>query len=284
MRKSLQDLIPQNTLGEDEDLTALKDDYRELYGFANLDNLQVREIAAAEEKITECEDCTGSCLKEIGNKYMFPVIRNIGGELNIAYTVCKWGKRRRLCNKFKYSQVPLRFADKTFDDYAVDDDNEHAVKGAKWFIQGESQKGLFLYGETGTGKTFLAALVAKAFLAADKSVVFGDVPSLLAEIKATFDKNGGSTEVLFDKYSNCDLLILDDLGAGQLTDWSVGVIYRIVNSRYNDNKPLLVTCNYDLDRLEEVLRSKDGFAGKRVVSRLREMTYKVYLGENDRRK
>ena len=251
------------------------------YGLSQLDNSQVGEVEQAEKEIAECEACNGSCRKVGGDRYLVPVIRNVGGELNVTHTFCKWGESSRIRDKFRYSQVPLKFADKTFDDYEVNTVNEKAVAGAKWFIREGTSKGLYLYGETGTGKTFLASLVAAAYLKDGKSVVFGDVPSLLDELKATFDKGG--TEVVFNKYCDCDLLILDDLGAGQLTDWSVGVIYRIVNSRYNAGKPVIVTCNYEPDGLEEILSGEDAFAGKRVVSRLREMTYKVYLGENDRR-
>ena len=114
-----------------------------------------------------------------------------------------------------------------------------------------------------------------------KSVIFGDVPALLADLKATFDSGG--TEQLLDCYCNCDLLILDDLGAGQMTDWSVGTIYQIVNSRYSAEKSIVVTSNYDLSGLEEILSRKGDVAGKRIVSRLREITFQCFLGTKDRR-
>ena len=91
-------------------------------------------------------------------------------------------------------------------------------------------------------------------------------------------------------YSDCDLLILDDLGAGKITDWSVGVLYQIINARYNSEKPIIATSNYDFKGLAEALsvrdqsgRIVDALTGKRIVSRLREITFSVSLGENDRR-
>jgi len=150
--------------------------------------------------------------------------------------------------------------------------------------------GIYLYGGFGSGKTLLASIVAQEFIRAGKQVIFGDVPSLLSRIKATFDKGGGTQEVV-DSYNNCDLLILDDLGAGQSTEWSVSVLYQIINARYASGRRLIVTSNFDLNGLEQRLVVKDK-AGKvvdaltagRIVSRLSEKCVQAFLGAKDRRR
>ena len=264
-----------------EEKEKLRSKYQQEYGFSSLGNWQVVRILESEEELAECKNCSGEPCKKGSNQYLSPKIQNVSGELWIPYAPCKWGEVRSLRGKFKHSQIPPKYFGKTFDDYKITIENNAAVTGARWLAKNKSWQGLYLYGDTGTGKTFLSALIAKEYISALKSVVFGDVPTLLAELRATFDKGG--TEQLLDRYCNCDLLVLDDLGAGQMTDWSVGVIYQIVNSRYNAEKTTIATSNYDLRNLCEVLSPKDSVVGKRITSRLREMTFQCFLGTNDRR-
>lgn len=214
-------------------------------------------------QIIDCQNCNGDCPKP--DKYYHD-----GG-------LCKYGialLKRRACLKAK---IPDRYIGKTFGDYQVTSDNAEAVKIAKWYTATKPAKSLYLYGNCGTGKTFLASIIAQEF-----DSLFIDTPSLMDELKATFD-NGG-TENLLKRYTTCKLLILDDIGAGQITPWNVGILYRLINARYNADKPLIATSNYDLDGLQSALSKIDTFTAKRITSRLSEMTIQAFLGTNDRRK
>lgn len=239
----------------------------------------------AEEERNLCKDCTGvPCLKPY-RKYKIPTVLGEGDEIRIAYSWCKYKPRK---TPYRRALIPNKYVGKTFDDYQVMPENKVAVEGARWFVTKQPTRGLYLFGEVGTGKTFLAALIAQEYVGKGKSVIFGDVPSLLADLKATFGKGG--TEDLLDRYCKCDLLILDDIGAGKVTDWNVGILYQIVNARYNADKLTVATSNCDLKGLEDVLTVRDSYGriidaltGKRIVSRLKGMTYPLLLEGNDRR-
>lgn len=258
----------------------------EKYGLdMETDGTLIRLIDAAENELAECEECTGEpCRKRI-QQYWLPVIKPDGnGSWYIPRALCKFGEMRRLKRGCELCKIPAAYAGKTFADYSETADNRRALKIAKWFIAEKPNKGVYLYGGCGTGKTFLASLIAKDFLLDFGEVVFGDVPSLLEEIKRTFNdatKDGGA---ILDRYCNCDLLVLDDLGAGQVTEWNVGVLYQIINNRYNANKPLIITSNFDLDGLEEKFGKADALSAKRIISRLSEMCYQGFLGTLDRRR
>lgn len=273
--KNLQPYLGKN----DEHYEQVKPVLLEKYGFDDLDKWQVNELERAEKELAACDGCTGQCQKS-DNQHLVPVIRNING-LNIAYAYCKYGEQRRITSLCRKASIPAKYADKTFANYDITADNKRAVDGAKWFTQLKPSRGLYLHGEAGTGKTFLASITAREYVKLGYNVIFGDVPALMNRLKATFDTGG--TEELLDRYSKCDLLVLDDLGVGQITDWRVGIIYQIINTRYNAQRPIIATSNYDLCDLETVLSKSDEFTGRRITSRLREMTYQLYLGDNDRR-
>lgn len=261
----------------------LQPHYQKKYGFEELERYDVHQIQQAEEEAAICEGCKGEpCTKRAGSDYMYPIVRNVDGELSIAYARCKWGELNALRAGCKRARIPTKYAERTFADYEVTADNRDAVQKARWYISEKPQKGLYLFGGAGTGKTFLASLIAREFILNFNRVVFGDFPSLLGDLKATFDTGG--TEDLLNRYIDCDLLVLDDIGAEQITDWSAGILYRLVNERYNADKPIIATSNYDLKRLERRLKTNnDDFTSTRIISRLSEMCYQAFLGTKDRR-
>lgn len=243
---------------------------------------QINALFRYEKEIAVCRGCQGKCRKE-KKDYMQPTIRKEQGELWIATAECHYSRQNRLQREFKLAQIPPLYADKTFDDYRQDAVNEKAVRIARWYATEQPPKSLYLYGGCGAGKTYLAALTAKEFVVEGKQVIFGDVPTLLDEIKRTFDGNGNSQEII-DRYCSCDLLVLDDFGAGLINEWRVGVLYRIINSRYVERKSLIVTSNFDFKGLQKRMADKDEFSTERIISRLEEICIKGFLGTEDRRK
>ena len=116
---------------------------------------------------------------------------------------------------------------------------------------------VILHGGYGCGKTHLAAAIANHCLSQGKDVLFVNTPDLLDHLRSTFAP--GSTidyDDLFEQTRNIFLLILDDLGAENPTQWAQEKLYQIINHRYNSALPTVITCNVNLESIEPRIRSR----------------------------
>jgi DNA replication protein DnaC len=141
----------------------------------------------------------------------------------------------------------------------------------------DAGRGLWLMGDVGTGKTTLAMLISKAALEAGRSVAIYSLPRLLAELRKTFDEDSDRSFLeLLDRLAAVDLLHVDDLGAERTSPWVIEQLYSIVNSRYEEQRSMVVTTNLQREELVEQI-------GERTVSRLTEMCDELPLFGHDRR-
>ena len=264
--------------------------------YGEFNEYDVEKFLRAERDIAICEKCTGlPCARNLAlTPYIFTAEDEDGKRsAEIRYRLCKYqeaeNKMKRLEKAFKLAKIPQQYRNKTFSDYKVSADNVQAVKAAKEFVA-KGTGGLFFFGDPGTGKTFLASIVTQEFLKSNKSVIFGDVPTLLEILRSSFeDKNTKITD-LMDDLSTVDLLVLDDLGTENPTEWAVERIYSIINQRYNAEKPVIVTSNFKLKEIVERLNhpknsgsSYPSVTGDRIISRLAQMCKRVKLEGADRR-
>lgn len=144
-----------------------------------------------------------------------------------------------------------------------------AQKFVREILDNSTPDGLVLIGPVGSGKTLLACCIANSLLENGKEVLFVVVPDLLDQIRATYDNANGYTEQhLMESARSVGILILDDLGAHNYTDWTRNKLYSIINYRLNNLLPTVITTNLDLAELEE-------HVGERTTSRIIQMC-KVY--------
>ena len=96
-------------------------------------------------------------------------------------------------------------------------------------------------GFRGLGKTFLSACIARAVADNGFSVVYDTAGKLFSDFEAV--KFGGNQQDLTRKYLQCDLLIIDDLGTEMTTQFTQSVLYRVLNDRLLENRPVIVSTN-----------------------------------------
>lgn len=138
----------------------------------------------------------------------------------------------------------------------------------KRFLKDPKTDGLLFTGKVGSGKTYLACSIANALIKQGRLVLFVEVSDLLDRIRSTYDPGRSPDDLsefqLLDTARQVPLLILDDLGAHNYTEWTKNKIYSIINYRLNQRLPVIVTTNIKLDEIKEYL-------GERTTSRLLEM-------------
>jgi DNA replication protein DnaC len=196
---------------------------------------------------------------------------------------CRAIKASRAASLRLGTGIPKRFRGVGFDRKPIADMDPTLTRQIRGFVRDidanlAKGRGLWMFGDVGTGKTSLAMLVSKAALEAGRSVAIYSMPRLLADIKETYeDRSESSYMQLFDRMVGVDLLHIDDLGAEKRTEWVLEQVYSIINERWQEQRSVVVTTNLiDVDELRDQI-------GARTVSRLHEMCELIPIMGRDRR-
>ncbi len=167
-------------------------------------------------------------------------------------------KLRKLSNLHSVS-------DKRFDNFRTDlsqwtpsqqDSLRYALEAAARYAE-QPEGWLLLDGTYGCGKTHLAAAIGNVRLERGEAVLFITSPDLLDHLRSTY---GPSSEVaydeMFDRVRNAPLLVLDDLGTENPSQWAQEKLFQLLNYRYSMRLPTVITTNADLDTLDPRVRSR----------------------------
>lgn len=115
---------------------------------------------------------------------------------------------------------------------------------------------LLLQGGYGCGKTHLAAAIANFAVSIGVPTLFITVPDLLDSLRMTYNSQETTFEERFDQIRNAQLLILDDFGTQNATQWAQEKLFQIINYRYINELSTVITTNLPLDEIEERIQSR----------------------------
>ncbi len=125
-------------------------------------------------------------------------------------------------------------------------------------------EGLLITGGVGSGKTFLSGCIANYLLHNNCPVKFVVVPDLLDDMRSSYASRETSEQDIVEQIKKSRVLILDDLGVHNYTEWVKNKLYSLINYRLNYQLPTVVTSNSELKELENYLES-------RITSRLAQL-------------
>ena len=135
------------------------------------------------------------------------------------------------------------------------EDLHHAFESCEEFAR--LQDGwLLLEGGYGCGKTHLAAAIANDAVSRGIPTLFITVPDLLDTLRFAYADPETTFEQRFEEVRNAGLLILDDFGTHNATGWAQEKLFQIINYRYINKLPTVITTNLMLDEIEGRIRSR----------------------------
>ena len=175
---------------------------------------------------------------------------------------------------WRQKRLPERYKNKTFDNFNDSNEEYKYVDFLKQCITDYPEKPIeiILFGCTGAGKTHLAIasyleLTKQGKLSAN-NFQFITAPEFLFKIRESYNPNPKEYESqIMDRYSECDFLILDDLGSEKTSEFAVQALYLLIDRRIRNIKPMIITTNLTLERIEEKLdaRIASRLSGMKVV-------------------
>lgn len=157
------------------------------------------------------------------------------------------------------------------------------------WVKKPNEKGLYLYGSPGTGKTYLLSALANVLAQSNKTIAFVHVPTLISKAKMYFDSLS-AMEQLIDSIKHADVAIFDDIGAESVTSWSRDeLLFPILNYRLDFKKATWFSSNETLETLKQHYATDQ--KGKvtttkaiRMIERIQALSEPYLLVDDNRRK
>lgn len=250
----------------------------------------------AKTEVMNCSNCKGLkfCKNEIKGYKKTPKVED--NYLSFSYEACKYQNKYLESNNYKKNlnlfDMPTALKDAKIKDIYTDDKSRiEVIKYIDNFYNGKESKGLYLHGNFGAGKTYLIAALFNelAKKGVESSIIY--FPEFLRTLKASFQKyeeSEGSFSDKYEKIKKIPLLLIDDIGAENVTAWGRDeILGTILQYRMNENLPTFFTSNLTINELENHLsmtsKSEDKVKARRIIERIKYLTKDIsIIGKNRR--
>ncbi len=235
------------------------------------------DIAPIREKNLKLQNMRRAELVKLGYpedytepKYTCPLCSDTG---SVDMKLCTCFKKMLITENIKSSGIGNLIERQSFENFDLEryrgepELYEHMrvnVTKAKKFAEsfGRPYGNLLLMGKTGVGKTHISTAVAKTVIEQGYNVLYDSSQNIVSDFEADRFKSGyGPFEPKADKYLECDLLIIDDLGTEFVNQFTISCLYNLINTRQNRALPTVVSTNLSI---EELMAKYEG----RISSRL----------------
>lgn len=254
------------------------------------DTILMKYTSKIEKSVCElknCEHCKGlsNCSNEIEGHVYYP--NNYNNNLEFSYRPCKYFKKNKIENNTKFFETPEVLKRASLSELIQENERKSILKYIKEFLSGKTTKGLYLNGSFGSGKSYILSALLNELSLKGYSTINVYYPNLLKKLKNSF--NDFSFEDVLDEINNCDVLLLDDIGAESNTLWSRDeVLGNILQYRMDNNKTTFFTSNYTIEELENhfsnIGNNVDKVSARRIIERIKFLTVEESLISENKRK
>ena len=198
----------------------------------------------------------------------------------------KQRKYRNIINKiYKDTYIKKRLQKCNFENFNITDDNKKVLETIKKYtelsIKDEMKNGIIIYGNIGYENTHLAASIANRMIENNKIVLMERTSAITDKIKDSFNKNFTTDAEIIELYSNIDMLIIDDFGSETISKWALEKLYKIINNRYENELPIVITTRYNKEELMNQMADENGELAEVFIQILYKMCYGVSLIKDD---
>ena len=241
-------------------------------------------------EVNNCKNCKNimECKNEVCGYVYYPEVN--GDDLEFSYIPCKYKKEIDKENKYLdniyYFDIPKNIKNARMKDIITKDKNRYPViKWIKEFMleyeNNKNIKGLYLNGNFGCGKTYLLSAMFGELARSGNKVAMIYYPEFLRNLKESFN-DSLEYRNKFEYVKKVPLLLLDDIGAETVTDWSRDeVLGTILQYRMDENLPTFFTSNLSIEELEEHLsvtsKQVDIVKARRIIERIKQLTDSITL-------
>ena len=241
-----------------------------------------------------CKNCKGieNCKNEVIGCFYEPII--IDGNLNFSHKTCKY--KNKILHDIEYIKDGYFFEvskevrnAKMKDIYTDDKKRKELIKWVINFIkdykEGKSCKGLYLSGNFGSGKSYIVSAMINELIKDGYKGALIYYPEFLRNLKSSFGKD---FEEKFEFAKKTDLLLLDDIGAENISSWSRDeILGPIIQYRMDEKLPTFFTSNLSIEELEVHLSESkdkiDKIKAKRIIERIKFITDDLTLISENKR-
>ncbi|EHI98738.1 hypothetical protein CDLVIII_2063 [Clostridium sp. DL-VIII] len=168
---------------------------------------------------------------------------------------CECRKIEKLKSEWKYSGINVEQSKYTFSNFEVWNEASSRIKDTAAAyctdfddIRDKRRNSLLLCGQVGCGKSHMSVAVALNFLKQKIKVVYMPYRDVITEIKQNMIDQEYYKKAI-SKYQLCEVLLIDDLFKGKINDSDINVMFEIINYRYLNFLPIIVSSEFSIDRL-----------------------------------
>ena len=203
-------------------------------------------------------------------------------------TPCECRAVKEAKDILRKSGISEEFRNKNFENFKTINDSQsiNAYNKAREYsnsfhiIKNNTQNSIMFMGQPGSGKTHLSLSIANVLMDKGVGVVYMGYRDVITQIKQNIMDEVYYNRVM-GRYKSCRVLLIDDLFKGKITDSDINIMFELINHRYFNNLPVIISSECGVDRLlgiDEALGSRlvEMSKGRIVELRGRDLNYRMY--------